>query len=705
LDETYERVLRDIHEDNQEHTRRLLHCLAVSVRPLRVEELAEILAFDFDTAEGDIPEYHADWRWKDQEEAVLSTCSSLITIADYNDHYGSRWRVVQFSHFSVKEFLMSDRLATPTRDVSRHRILPRPAHTILVQACLGFLLHSDGHMTHIDAERAKAFPLAKYAAEHWVTHAKFQDVASYVKYGMKDLFDPEMPYFASWVGTHNIDELVGSFGKCTLPTPLYYSALCGFHDIAKDLSVKYPHHVNAIGGGYDSPLGAALSQGHVRVAELLLEHGGDLEVRGPRGHTPLHTLLLHNDHDNKDSFMDGVQLLLKRGSNANTRDEGHQTPLHTLLRPENLAWSRDHNPDDYILVVAQLLLEHGADVNARCNVHTTPLLLATQHGAFNIACCLLEHGADPNLVYEEDKTLLHLLFHHFSMIHTHAFARLLLKHGADMNPRDNVNNTPLLLAVQHNSFDDARFLLEHGADPNLVYNEGKTLLHLLLGAYDSSWGFFSGFGHYRNDCILSQAQLLIKHGADVDARDNVHKTPLLLAFQYSLLNVIQFFLKHGANPNLVYEEGKTLLHLLLGAHDDSGWGSVWGFGRRRDNRILFAARLLLEYGADVNARDDTHETPLFLAFQHDAPNVTLLELGVNPNLQSSEGNTPLYTPPLEHDNDNDNDVIILQLLLEHGADTSAINKNHVTPLDLAPYYGKVAIVQELLDHANESEGE
>ncbi|KAH9173659.1 hypothetical protein EDB89DRAFT_681998 [Lactarius sanguifluus] len=74
LDETYERVLKDINEDNREHARHLLHCLAVANRPLRVEELAEILAFDFDNVQGGIPKFHADWRWKDQEEAVLSTC-------------------------------------------------------------------------------------------------------------------------------------------------------------------------------------------------------------------------------------------------------------------------------------------------------------------------------------------------------------------------------------------------------------------------------------------------------------------------------------------------------------------------------------------------------------------------------------------------------------------------------------------------------
>ncbi|KAH9009122.1 hypothetical protein EDB84DRAFT_1548224 [Lactarius hengduanensis] len=55
LDKTYERVLKGINKNNQDHARRLLHCLTISVQPLHVEELAEILTFDFDTARGGIP--------------------------------------------------------------------------------------------------------------------------------------------------------------------------------------------------------------------------------------------------------------------------------------------------------------------------------------------------------------------------------------------------------------------------------------------------------------------------------------------------------------------------------------------------------------------------------------------------------------------------------------------------------------------------
>ena len=76
LDETYERVLNEIKKPNRDHARRLLQCLVVAVRPLRVTELAEVLAVDYDDEDG-IPKLNPNWRWEDQEQALLTSCSSL----------------------------------------------------------------------------------------------------------------------------------------------------------------------------------------------------------------------------------------------------------------------------------------------------------------------------------------------------------------------------------------------------------------------------------------------------------------------------------------------------------------------------------------------------------------------------------------------------------------------------------------------------
>ncbi|KAH9161011.1 hypothetical protein EDB89DRAFT_1914149 [Lactarius sanguifluus] len=71
LDETYERVLKEIVTANRHQAYRLLQCLTVASRPLRVEELAEILALDFDGAEEGIPELKKDWRRSSPRGAIF----------------------------------------------------------------------------------------------------------------------------------------------------------------------------------------------------------------------------------------------------------------------------------------------------------------------------------------------------------------------------------------------------------------------------------------------------------------------------------------------------------------------------------------------------------------------------------------------------------------------------------------------------------
>ena len=167
LDETYERTLREINKAYWEFAHRLLQCVAVASRPLQVEELSEFLAFDF--IAGPIPNFHEGWRLDDPVEAVLSTCSTLLAVVNVN---GSA--VIQFSHFSVKEFLTSTRLTEANDEVLRRYVISMtPAHTLVAKACLGILLHLDEAVTR---DKLEKYPLAEYAARHWFEHARFENV-------------------------------------------------------------------------------------------------------------------------------------------------------------------------------------------------------------------------------------------------------------------------------------------------------------------------------------------------------------------------------------------------------------------------------------------------------------------------------------------------------------------------------------------------
>ena len=281
---TYERILKEIKKPNKHLAQRVLQCLVVAIRPLRVEELAEVLVVDLDDAEG-IPRLKPDWRWEEQELALLSACSSLIAIVQ-----AGRSRIVQFSHFSVKEFLTSPRLAIASGEVSNYHIDLEPAHTILSQACLGGLLH------HVKGRAPKGHPLARYAAEHWMTHAQFGEVSSRLCKGMEYLFDADKPHFKAWLALCNKDTppysnydafyYFASYGKSPA-TPLYYAALCGLHDLVEHLIIKRPQDVNADGGFYVRPLVAALARKHFQTADLLRHNGADLlGVRGQSGRSP-----------------------------------------------------------------------------------------------------------------------------------------------------------------------------------------------------------------------------------------------------------------------------------------------------------------------------------------------------------------------------------------------------------------------------------
>ena len=376
LDETYERILREINRANREHAYRLLQCLTVAVRPLRVEELAEVLAVDFN-ARG-TPKLNADWRWEDNEEAVLSACSSLVTVVT-----GGHYRVVQFSHFSVKEFLTSNRLASSLGEESRFHIRLESAHTILAQASLGVLLRLD---ERVDRDSIVGFPLARYAARHWIDHVEFENVLSHVKDGIDDLFDADKPHFAAllWLHDEHGSPKYGTSPEQPEACPLYYAVRIGHRALVEHVLSKRPHDVNAKGGRYVTPLHAAFYKRDVEVMWLLLENGADVNIRGQWDRTPLHCTSI-------EGFPDVARWLLRCGVDVNAQQDSQWTPLH-------LAAFNGH------LEVAEILLEHNAEVNARDDKGRVPLYDATRRGHLELVRLLLKHGGNVNARQNKGKT-------------------------------------------------------------------------------------------------------------------------------------------------------------------------------------------------------------------------------------------------------------------------------------------------------------
>ena len=427
-------MLKSINRAARPHAHRLLQCLTVAVRPLRLEELAEVLAFDFNEAPGGIPKVNADWRQEDQEYAVLSTCSSLITVVHDGDS-----RVVQFSHFSVKEFLTSERLAAAAGDLSFHHIPPAPAHTILAQACLGVLLRPDDTTWVAFVQR---FPLAKYASQHWVDHALFEDVSSRVKDGIEHLFDNDRPHFSRWVRNCDLDGYYAwRDDSLHEAAPMYYAAFCGFPDVIGKLIREHPEHVIARGGYLGTALHAASRMNRLTVVQSLLRNGADVNAPGMWGQTPL---LFASEWGSLET----VRWLIEHGADVNAKaSDNHFTSLHLAASSGNLE-------------IVQILFEHNANVNARNNVGHTPLQLASSRGDVDIVRFLLNHSVDPKARGINQWTPLHEVS---SSGHLD-IARLLLEHGAEVDAEDSRGRTSYQIALSEGHDEVIKLLLAHGAE-------------------------------------------------------------------------------------------------------------------------------------------------------------------------------------------------------------------------------------------------
>ena len=370
LYDTYERALEGIPKEKRHHAHRLFLCLVGALRPLRAEELAELFAIDFE--QDSMSNFMEGWRPENPEEAVLSTCSTLISIID-----DKGTKIVQFSHFSVKEFLISGRLRTSEVGSIRDYHIPlNAAHTTLARACLAVLLQLDENM---DKKRLETFPLALYAAEHWVEHARYEDVASRVQTAMEELFNPTKPHLAAWVWIHDVDE--NGVHDLTQPpssprgTALYYAALCGFSGVANYLIITHGEDINANSGSFGGPLHVASSFGHDEVVYALLQHNVDVNTTScdfewapllyasGMGHAKV------------------VQLLLEHGADVNAESNLGTTSLFVASRAGYLE-------------VVRILLKHGADEHVRNKYGGTPSEVATQNSHLEIAQLLLEHGAD-----------------------------------------------------------------------------------------------------------------------------------------------------------------------------------------------------------------------------------------------------------------------------------------------------------------------
>jgi cytohesin len=246
-----------------------------------------------------------------------------------------------------------------------------------------------------------------------------------------------------------------------------------------------------------------------------------------------------------------------------------------------------------------------------------------------------------------------------------------------VNAPDKDHAALLRLACYCGRLDVVHELLNNGAKANSENFLGENALHLLSqGEYGS-----------QEDGVRIVREL-VERGVDINAQCKHYRTPLHLVSYFGRPAATQVLLDYSAKPNVMDEHGEIPLHLL-------SRGKYYS----QDDAVRVAL-LLIECGADVNARDMKLRTPLHNASYNGNVAIAqvLLEHRGTPHARDSNGKSPLHLV-LQGKDDSEECGTIARLLLEHGADVDAQDGRNVTPLDLSSRLQKPKIAKMLAEHS------
>ncbi|MGO0305765.1 ankyrin repeat domain-containing protein [Endozoicomonas acroporae] len=237
---------------------------------------------------------------------------------------------------------------------------------------------------------------------------------------------------------------------------------------------------------------------------------------------------------------------------------------------------------------------------------------------------------------------------------TDRILKTLLDRGANPNlcnidPWNGKKNIPLLCAAESGSYEVSKVLLEYGADPRARDGSDWTALHWVTRKFGKQ--------------SIMLMKCLLDHGADINARNSIGRTPLCNAVIRDTLLAVNILLSEGADPNIPDNDGSTALDhavfngctnmvddlLAHGANPDTpgdshscGWGNslCMALSKQYTDDIV---DMLLAYGANPNKASKKGDTPLHLAIEKsNATGVDkLLAHGANPNIRNQSGQTAL----------------------------------------------------------------
>lgn len=358
-----------------------------------------------------------------------------------------------------------------------------------------------------------------------------------------------------------------------------------------------------------------LPEGKVEMGKMTPD---SLDLKERWNYTALH-------HTARNSDKESVKALIARGANVSAQDNWGNTPLHYAVMM----------PGDVELV--QTLIDGGADLNVHGKLRgNTPLHYAVSSGNKNMVDILVSNGADLSLESTSGNTPIDVA----SRQDRDYILRLFMDKGADI--------FLIHVAAGMGDLTQIKAFIENGIDVNTRNKDGFTPLYAACSR-----------GH------ADVVKFLIDNGADVNAKDDYGQAPIDVAAERNRRNLVQLLVAKGAEISTI--------HLAAYLGDVT---KVEGF---------------IEKGVDVNiARGPKDDTPLHYAVKSRSGSVDVIKLlvdsGADVNARNTSGDTPLHYAAKYDRKD------IFQLLVSKGADVVIKNDRGRTPKDIVAMRTKYLIL-------------
>ena len=261
----------------------------------------------------------------------------------------------------------------------------------------------------------------------------------------------------------------------------------------------------------------------------------------------------------------------------------------------------------------------------------------------------------------------------------------MLKRGQDANAK-NIEGIPAIqLAIFRNDLSLVKLLVKYGADINMLSEDNDAYTPLETACYYEKIDIVNYLLSIKcsldDDSLRIAAlmgyktivKILIANGADVNRLDAWSSTPIYWAVQEGEIDTVRILIDNGADINILDDTGQTPLYIAAGEN------------------YCDILKELLNNNADIDYTESTSPFMIACAFDNYESAKILLEYGANINFVDNDGRTALFYAKVRKANK------LVKFLLDNGASTNIVDYTGVSISDLDDDEIRNSLYEELFD--------